>query len=75
MYPRHQLFLIQISSADRNISLLPNTEQDRVMNHVIESRIVSILRDTIGEHPVLWFLRMDIIWLTLISRSKDGSAV
>lgn len=35
------------------VSLLPNTEQDRVMNKIIESRVVSIIRDTIDGHPVL----------------------
>ena len=35
------------------IELLPNTDKDKVMNHIIESRVVSVLRDTIGGHPVL----------------------
>ena len=35
------------------IELLPNTEKDKVMNHIIESRVVSVIRDTIGGHPVL----------------------
>lgn len=35
------------------VSLLPNTEKDRVMNKIIESRVVSILRDTVDGHPVL----------------------
>lgn len=35
------------------LSLLPNTEKDKVMSRIIESRIVSIERDTIDGHPVL----------------------
>lgn len=35
------------------VSLLPNTEKDRVMNKIIESRVVSVARDTIAGHPVL----------------------
>lgn len=35
------------------LSLLPNTEKDPVMRQLINSRIVSIVRDTIDAHPVL----------------------
>jgi ligand-binding sensor domain-containing protein/anti-sigma regulatory factor (Ser/Thr protein kinase) len=35
------------------ISLLPNTLADPVMKKLISSRIVSIIRDTINDHPVL----------------------
>lgn len=35
------------------VSLLPNTDKDRVMSKIIDSRIVSVVRDTIGNHPVL----------------------
>ena len=36
-----------------NLSLLLNTEQDRVMNKIIASRVVSVIRDTIDNNPVL----------------------
>lgn len=39
--------------ATNAISLLPNTEKDMVMNGIIDSRIVSIIRDTIDSHPAL----------------------
>ena len=35
------------------LSLLPNTLKDPVMKKIISSRIVSIVRDTIDQHPVL----------------------
>jgi ligand-binding sensor domain-containing protein/anti-sigma regulatory factor (Ser/Thr protein kinase) len=35
------------------LQLLPNTEQDKVMNRIIESRIVSVLEDTLDGKPVL----------------------
>ena len=35
------------------LSLLPNTEQDPLMSRITDSKIVSIVRDTIGSHPVL----------------------
>jgi ligand-binding sensor domain-containing protein/anti-sigma regulatory factor (Ser/Thr protein kinase) len=35
------------------LSLLPNTEKDRVMNGIIDSRVVSVVKDTINGHPVL----------------------
>lgn len=47
----YSLFLY--NTAFRAIELLPNTEQDKVMNHIIESRVVSIIRDTINKNPVL----------------------
>ncbi|MGV3767719.1 MAG: ligand-binding sensor domain-containing protein [Chitinophagaceae bacterium] len=37
----------------RSVSLLPNTEMDPVVHNIIESRIVSVLRDTINGHPAL----------------------
>ena len=36
------------------LSLLPNTEDDQVMKRLIESRIVSIVRDTLEGRPILW---------------------
>ncbi|MRG48358.1 histidine kinase [Chitinophaga sp. SYP-B3965] len=35
------------------LSLLPNTEKDPVIYNIIDSRIVSIIKDTIANHPVL----------------------
>lgn len=37
---------------DQSLSLLPNTDKDKVMNRLIESRVVSVVRDTIDDHPV-----------------------
>ncbi|HEX7902293.1 MAG TPA: two-component regulator propeller domain-containing protein [Chitinophagaceae bacterium] len=36
------------------VSPLPNTDKDQVMAKLIESRIVSITKDTLDGHPVLW---------------------
>ena len=35
------------------VKLLPNTDKDSVMKKIISSRVVSVLRDTIEQHPVL----------------------
>ncbi len=35
------------------VSMLPNTEKDSVMKKIISSRVVSVMRDTIEQHPVL----------------------
>lgn len=45
--------LFRLDLVHWRVKLLPNTGQDRVMSRLIESRIVSIVRDTIGGHPVL----------------------
>lgn len=45
--------LFRYIRATNQISLLPNTEKDPVMNSLIDSRIVSVIRDTIAGHPVL----------------------
>lgn len=45
--------LFKYSSSTNHISLLRNTEKDPVMNAIIDSRIVSIVRDTIANHPAL----------------------
>ncbi len=43
-----------IYDRDKNsIQLLPNTEKDKVMNKIIESRVVSIIEDKIDGNPVL----------------------
>lgn len=36
-----------------SLQMLPNTEKDVVMGRIIESRVVSMLKDTIDNHPVL----------------------
>lgn len=35
------------------VSLLPNTEKDKVMDKIIESRVVSVVEDNIDGHPVI----------------------
>jgi ligand-binding sensor domain-containing protein len=45
--------LFRYNQKTHQISLLPNTEKDPVMNGIIDSRIVSVVRDTIDTHPVL----------------------
>lgn len=45
--------LFTYDEAKKNIAPLANSEKDTVMRKIIESRIVSILRDTIEDHPVL----------------------
>jgi ligand-binding sensor domain-containing protein/two-component sensor histidine kinase len=35
------------------LQLLPNTEKDKVMSQIIDSRVVSVVRDTIESNPVL----------------------
>lgn len=47
----YSLFKFDLHS--HNITLLPNTEKDQVMNKIIESRVVSVVRDTIEGRPVL----------------------
>lgn len=48
--------LFRLHPSTRQLSLLPNTDKDSVMNKIIESRVVSIARDTIDGHPVLLVL-------------------
>ena len=45
--------LFAYDPATQSLSLLPNTNKDSVMNQLIESRIVSIIKDTIDNRPVL----------------------
>jgi len=45
--------LFQYNRATHAISLLPNTESDKVMNKIIESRVVSIAEHTIDNKEVL----------------------
>lgn len=62
-----------------SVTLLPNTEKDQVMAKLIESRIVSIVKDTIDKHPVLltapyghFFSYYDLTEQRWVSR-KDSS--
>ena len=45
--------MFEFNEKTNTISALPNTDKDVVMNHLIESRIVSIEETTINHHPVL----------------------
>ncbi|MEQ1676571.1 MAG: two-component regulator propeller domain-containing protein [Chitinophagaceae bacterium] len=45
--------LFQYDPAVHTITLLPNTENDKVMNKIIESRVVSVVEHTIGNNPAL----------------------
>jgi ligand-binding sensor domain-containing protein/signal transduction histidine kinase len=47
----YSLFLYNTQT--HQVSLLPNTEKDPVMNGIIDSRVVSVVRDTIEGHPAL----------------------
>lgn len=63
------------------ISLLPNTEKDQVMNKIIESRVVSVTRDTVDGHPVLmtapyghFLAYYDLVeqrWISRLDSSKN----
>lgn len=53
MYLGTNYSLFRYEPESRSIALLQHTELDRVMNHLIESRVVSVIRDTIAGHPVL----------------------
>ncbi|HYO22296.1 MAG TPA: two-component regulator propeller domain-containing protein [Flavisolibacter sp.] len=45
--------LFKYNAAANSVSLLPNTEKDGVMNQIINSRVVSVLKDRIDGRPVL----------------------
>lgn len=70
----YSLFKYNINK--NQLHLLPNTEKDPVMKKIIDSRIVSIVRDTIDQHPVLmvspyghYFTYYDLIDQKWISRT------
>lgn len=44
--------LFMYNPVNRNIEPLPDAAGDRVMNKIIESRVVSVIRDTIKNNPV-----------------------
>lgn len=45
--------LFKYNRSNNELKLLPNTDKDPVMRRLVESHIVSIVRDTINDHPVL----------------------
>jgi len=45
--------LFEYNRTTNHLQLLPNTDKDQVMNKIIESRVVSIVEDTMDGHPVL----------------------
>jgi ligand-binding sensor domain-containing protein/two-component sensor histidine kinase len=45
--------LFRYNARNNEVTALPNTEKDPVMRQLINSRIVSVVRDTIDDHPVL----------------------
>jgi ligand-binding sensor domain-containing protein/two-component sensor histidine kinase len=47
----YSLFLYDEGSG--TVRLLPNTDKDKVMNHIIDSRVVSVIKETIDGNPVL----------------------
>lgn len=53
MYLGTNYSLFKFNEVNFQIELLPNTDKDKVMNHIIESRVVSVIRDTISGHPAL----------------------
>ncbi len=48
-----QVSLFQMNPENYKLRKLPNTEKDIVMNRIIESRVVSMMMDTLDNHPVL----------------------
>ena len=47
----YSLFIYNVAA--NTVSLLPNTEKDGVMNSIINSRVVSVVKDNIDGRPVL----------------------
>lgn len=45
--------LFRYNSSTNQLSVLPNTDKDKVMSQIIESRVVSMIKDTIEGHPAL----------------------
>jgi ligand-binding sensor domain-containing protein/signal transduction histidine kinase len=45
--------LLKYDEPTGTVSALPNSEKDQVMSKLIESRIVSVTKDTLDGHPVL----------------------
>jgi signal transduction histidine kinase/ligand-binding sensor domain-containing protein len=70
--------LFEFNEKTNAITRLPNTENDVVMNHLIESRVVSIEETAINHHPVLlvspyghYFAYYDLVLGKWISRQDS----
>jgi ligand-binding sensor domain-containing protein/two-component sensor histidine kinase len=53
LYIGTNVSLFRFNKQNFTVELLPNTEKDIVMKRIIESRVVSMVKDTIEDHPVL----------------------
>jgi ligand-binding sensor domain-containing protein/anti-sigma regulatory factor (Ser/Thr protein kinase) len=53
MYFGTNYSLFRYNPAKRSIEPLPDAQQDKVMTRIISSRVVSVIRDTINNNPVL----------------------
>ncbi|MGZ8516862.1 MAG: sensor histidine kinase [Chitinophagaceae bacterium] len=53
LYIGTNVSLFRFNKQNFSVEPLPNTEKDIVMKRIIESRVVSMSKDTIGDHPVL----------------------
>jgi len=53
MYVGTNYSLFVYDSENNRVKLLLNTEKDNVMNKIIASRVVSVVKDSIGGNPVL----------------------
>ncbi len=53
MYLGTDYSLFRFDPVRYTVQLLPNTEKDSVMNRIIDSRVVSVVEDTIEGRPVL----------------------
>lgn len=74
--------LFRYNPATSAIAALPNTEKDQVMMKLIKSRIISIVRDTVDNHPVLWttpyghyFTYYDFVDQKWVSRSDSAKKI
>lgn len=53
LYIGTNVSLFRLNTQNFTVEPLPNTEKDIVMKRIIESRVVSMVTDTIDDHPVL----------------------
>jgi ligand-binding sensor domain-containing protein len=81
MYFGTNYSLFRYNDIKRGIELLEDRNNDKVMNPIIESRVVSIIRDTINNNPVLltspyghFLTYYDLIkkqWVSRLDSSKN----
>ena len=78
LYLGTNVSLFLLNEKTNALSRLPNTDQDVVMNRIIESRVVSIEESKINDHPVLlvspyghYFAYYDFVWKKWISRQDS----